>query len=71
MKRNKSLIGFLMVCLVVMSSFLISFDSKAVSNEYYVSYSEPTANELCGYLNVSASNNGGTLYTYFWNIVPD
>lgn len=71
MKRNKSLIGFLMVCLVFMSSFLISFDSNAAGNEYYVSYSQPTANELCGYLNVSASNGGGTLYTYFWNIVPD
>ena len=29
MKRNKSLIGFLMVCLVVMSSFLIDFQSNA------------------------------------------
>lgn len=63
----------LMPCLIAILGliFLCPINSNAAGNEYYVSYSEPTTNELCGYLNVSASNGGGTLYTYFWNIVPD
>lgn len=66
-------VKLLLICFisVVFFSCFCSVDSSAAGNEYYVSYSEPTANELCGYLNVSASNGGGTLYTYFWNIVPD
>lgn len=71
MKQKKIILSALMIFSVVVSSFFVELESKAAGNEYYVSYSEPTANELCGYLNVSASNGNGTLYTYFWNIVPD
>lgn len=69
MKRNKSLIGFLMVCLVVMSSFLISFDSKAAVFEEYVDYAEPSTSDSEGYLSVLFKDNstGDTIVrTFFW-----
>lgn len=68
-RKSKALTSCLIAILGFI--FLCPINSNAAGNEYYVSYSEPTTNELCGYLNVSASNGGGTLYTYFWNIVPD
>lgn len=69
MKRNKSLIGFLMVCLVVMSSFLMSFDSKAAVFEEYVDYAEPASSDTQGYLVTLCKNNStGNLIvrTFFW-----
>lgn len=69
LRKSKALMSCLIAILGLI--FLCPINSNAAGNEYYVSYSEPTTNELCGYLNVSASNGNGTLYTYFWNIVPD
>lgn len=72
MKRNKSLIGFLMVCLVVMSSFLISFDSKAAGYVVNSVHSQPIADDNSGYINVlvDTPDLGNRLYTIVWNIVP-
>lgn len=72
MIRNKSLIGFLMVCLVVMSSFLISFDSKAAVFEEYVDYAEPATSDSEGYLSVLLKQDGtgvNKVLTFFWYCV--
>ena len=72
MKRNKSLIGFLMVCLVFMSSFLISFDSKAAVFEEYVDYAEPATSDTQGYISFLIKDNktgNNKLMTFFWYCV--
>ena len=72
MKRNNSLIGFLMICLVAMSSFFISFDSKAAVFEEYVDYAEPSTSDTQGYLSVLFRDNstGNTIVrTFFWYCV--
>lgn len=58
-----------MVCLVVMSSFLMSFDSKAAVFEEYVDYAEPASSDTQGYLVTLCKNNStGNLIvrTFFW-----
>lgn len=72
MKRNKSLVGFLMVCFVVTSSFLISFDSKAAVFEEYVDYAEPATSDTQGYLSVLLKDNrtgNSKVMTFFWYCV--
>lgn len=68
MRRYKGLIlSCISVMMLVVSIFSFSFESKAsASGEYYVPYSEPTANDKSGYFNVDAGD--GVLYTYFWNL---
>ena len=69
MKRNKSLIGFLMVCLVVMSSFFIKFDSLAMTS-YNVPIGQPSISSNSGYIEFLWRQNStghNVAYVYFWN----
>lgn len=72
MKRNKSLISFLMVCLVVMFSFLIDFQSNAAEYVANSAHSQPIADDNSGYINILVDNPnlGNVLYTVVWNIIP-
>lgn len=66
---KKVIVTVILLCSCVM--LLPAFESEAsASGEYYVPYSEPTANDRCGYFNVDATNGYGTLYTYFWTMTP-
>lgn len=67
-KISKKISCTIMVLTVLVSSFFMGFESKAANTEFYVPYSEPTCDSQSGYISVISNYDGGSLYTYFWNL---